>query len=1063
MKLKWHLIALVLAALLPVLIFSGLMFRRQVDLQRDAVLRGMLDTARALSLAVDQEIGIMRATLETLANSSYLDARDFKSFYDLCAQAVAWDPQNRRIILFDRSGQQIINTSRPFGQPLPNSLREPVPQPSDNRYPELPVGAPDSVKQFFQGEFVISDMFIALSSNRPSVTIGVPVRREDDSRIYALAMSMEPTVLTGLLLQQYLPADWLGLIVDRRGIVISRTIEPERFIGRPATAELTAQAKIADEAWGRPSSPEEGALYQAYVRSNITGWIVSVGAPQGAIDGPLLRSEALLASGGVIFLLLSLGAALSIGKRIGAPISTLAASADAIQRGEGIDLKGFAVREVKALHEALLLAGAAAREGSMERERRLIAEARELEAEAAKEKVVEILESQSDGFCAFDSGWRLTYVNGRAKAELARQNLQHHELLGKVLWQAFPEQVGTRWYHALQRAMSERVTVTCEFYYPPLDEWYEDRAYPMTENGVALYRRNITDRKRTEIERAALNARLESEVADLKRLHNLSMRLLDQNDLVPMLHEVLQASMELLGADKGNIQIYDESERALKIVTQIGFDQAFLDFFRSIPAGFSACGAALERRARVLVEDAFADPRSADLAPIYAAYDVVALQSTPLFGSDGKLFGMLSTHFRQPHRPSERELQLLDLYAQQAERVIERKRAEDALREVDRRKDQFLALLGHELRNPLGIIRNSAQLLGLQGPADSPLQEWRDTIERQVVQMARMLDDLLDVSRISSGRMQLRKERCDLAKMVRDTAEDYRNSFDLNGVRFALHVTDLPACVVGDRTRLVQAFDNLISNAAKFTDRGGSVTVTLELQGDATAVVSVRDTGMGIEPEVLTWLFEPFTQADRSVERSRGGLGLGLALVKGIVELHGGNVTASSDGPDRGSEFIIRLPLEQAQTSPAIGVVPTQKPRPCRILLIEDNPTAARSGRMILEYMGHAVEVAHTGPEGLMAARSFRPEVVLCDIGLPGLDGYEVAKTLRQQVGLDTMYLVGISGYAQDERRARESGFNAYLTKPVNFDDLERMLAQLKAEAEVESGRTEAESTDQVP
>jgi signal transduction histidine kinase/ActR/RegA family two-component response regulator/PAS domain-containing protein len=1044
MKLKWHLIALVLAAVLPVLIFSGFMFRRQVDLQREAVLRGMLDTARALSLAVDREIGIVRATLETLATSSYLDARDFKAFYNLCIQAVAWDPQNRRIILFDRSGQQIINTSRPFGEPLPNPLREPVPQRSDKNYPELPVGAPDSVRQALQGQFVVSDMFVALSSNRPTVTIAVPVRREDGRIIYALAMSMEPTVLTDLLLQQYLPGDWLGLIVDRRGIVISRTIEPERFVGQLANAELTAQTKSADEAWGRRSSPKEGALYQASIRSKFTGWTVSGAAPQGTIDGPLLRSEALLASGGVIFLLLGLSAARVIGRRISAPISKLAASANAIQRGEGIDLKGSTACEVRVLHEALLLAGAAAHEGAAERERRLIAEARELEVEAAKQKVVEILESLSDGFCAFDGDWRFTYINGRAKEELARQNLQHNELLGKILWQAFPEQVGTRWHHTLQTAMSERVTVTCEFYYLPLDEWYEDRAYPMTESGIALYRRNITDRKRTEMERTALNARLESELAELKRLHNLSMRLLEQDDLAPMLHEVLQASMELLGADKGNIQIYDESERTLRIVTQIGFDQGFLDLFKSVPAGFSACGASLERRARVIVEDAFADSRFADLAPIYAAHGFIALQSTPLFGSDGKLFGMLSTHFRQSHRPSERELQLLDLYAQQAERVIERKRAEDALREVDRRKDQFLAMLGHELRNPLGVISTVVQLLNIKEAPDPEVQELRNTIQVEVSHLARLLDDLLDISRIARALIRLKKEPCDLAMIVRQVAEGRRSILEKNGVDLSVQLPPQPVWVTGDRTRLAQIVGNLLDNANKFTDPGGQVTVRLVEGATAgVAVLTVRDSGIGMEPDMLKRVFEPFTQAERTIDRSRGGLGLGLALVKGLVDLHGGEVWASSGGAGCGSEFTIQLSLAHEPRSVTNSIEPgVSVTERRRVLIIEDNLAAARSLSMFLTETGHAVEIAHNGRDGVQVARRFRPEIVLCDIGLPGLDGYAVARALRQEPGLYGVYLIAVSGYGQntDKRRASEEGFNAYLTKPIDFKELKRLL-----------------------
>jgi len=376
------------------------------------------------------------------------------------------------------------------------------------------------------------------------------------------------------------------------------------------------------------------------------------------------------------------------------------------------------------------------------------------------------------------------------------------------------------------------------------------------------------------------------------------------------------------------------------------------------------------------------------------------------------------------------------------EDVTERKRAEEALREADRHKDEFLAMLGHELRNPLGIISNGVQLLHRLGPPDPELEQIREMIERQVSHTSRILDDLLDVSRIARGKIELLKETCDLVRIIGNTISDYRNTFDQKGIRFDAEIPRTPVWVVGDKTRLAQAFGNLLSNAVKFTEPNGTVRVRLQIDKNGFAALSVKDTGIGIEPDMLGRIFETFTQADRTLERTRGGLGLGLSIVKAIAELHGGRVSASSTGPGTGSEFTILLPTKPTQDSesqPAI-VQQTTPPR-FRILLAEDNPVAARSTKRLLEHSGDTVEVASDGHEAVKIGASFRPQVILCDIGLPNLDGYAVCRALRAQLDRDGGFFVGVSGYAADERRAREAGLDAYLTKPINFGELEQLLA----------------------
>jgi PAS domain S-box-containing protein len=380
--------------------------------------------------------------------------------------------------------------------------------------------------------------------------------------------------------------------------------------------------------------------------------------------------------------------------------------------------------------------------------------------------------------------------------------------------------------------------------------------------------------------------------------------------------------------------------------------------------------------------------------------------------------------------------------------ITDRKRAEDALKEADRRKDEFLAMLAHELRNPLAPIRNSVQVLKLLGSSDPKQAQARDVIERQVAHMARLIDDLLDVSRITRGNILLRKGKLDLVALVRAAVEDHRRLLEETGLTLAVELPDRPLWMEGDPTRLAQVVGNLLHNANKFTDAGGAVRVRLTVEaGGETAVLSVRDSGIGLEPDILGRLFEPFSQADRSLDRSRGGLGLGLALVKGLVELHGGTVQASSPGPGGGAEFVLRLPLsaplkETGRPTPAAA----SSRQALRVLVIEDRRDTAESLRMLLELLGHQVAVAYTGAPGLQTARSFHPDVVLCDIGLPGgMDGYAVARALRADGELFEVPLIAMSGYGQeeDQRRARQAGFDRHLTKPVDPQVLTQLLDAL--------------------
>jgi CheY-like chemotaxis protein/nitrogen-specific signal transduction histidine kinase len=387
--------------------------------------------------------------------------------------------------------------------------------------------------------------------------------------------------------------------------------------------------------------------------------------------------------------------------------------------------------------------------------------------------------------------------------------------------------------------------------------------------------------------------------------------------------------------------------------------------------------------------------------------------------------------------------------------ISERKRADEALRrqadqlrEIDRRKDEFLAMLGHELRNPLSPIRNCLHILRSPGLTGDQSERSLLTIERQVLHLTRLVDDLLDIARVSRGKILLRRERLDLAETVRATVEDQRQDLEAAGLAIELDLPGEPLWVDGDSTRISQVVSNVLNNAGKFTEPGGRITVALRREpASGTAAVAVRDTGIGMEPELLARAFEPFSQAERGPDRGRGGLGLGLALVKALIELHGGSVEAESPGPGRGTQVVMRLPMAAGTEERAMAEDPAAAApeRSRRCLVIEDNVDAAESLALLLELSGHETAVAFDGAAGLETARSFRPDVVLCDIGLPGgLDGHGVARAFRADPDLRSAFLIALTGYGQEEdrRRALEAGFDAHLTKPADIEELKRMLAR---------------------
>lgn len=643
--------------------------------------------------------------------------------------------------------------------------------------------------------------------------------------------------------------------------------------------------------------------------------------------------------------------------------------------------------------------------------------------EAERARAFEVLE-HGEPCCVLDPAFRVVFAS-RGWELLHRT--RREDALGRVFWSFLPGRGGPdgALRQACERAMRERVAASLEEHLAPQDLWVDVRVQPLSDGAVAVFFHDADRRWRAEEalarsgeeERRAGVAARDAEADARERAAELAAVL----DAVPayvwIAHDAEcrqisgnRASHELLRLppEANQSKSAPEGERPSHFsVFKDGVELAP----EEMPVQLAATGAVVRDFEEEIVFD---DGTRRHLLG----------NAVPLRGEGGRPRGAVAA--------------FIDISA--------RKRAEDALREADRRKDDFLAMLSHELRNPLAPIRNAIYILGRAEPGGDQARRARAVIARQAEHLTRLVDDLLDMTRISRGKVRLRRETLDLGGLVRATVEDHRALFARAGVELSAALPEEPLFVHADRTRLAQVLGNLLQNAAKFTPPGGRTRVSLARGDDGRAALRVQDDGIGISAEIVAHLFEPFVQSDRTLDRSGGGLGLGLALVKGLVELHGGAVRAASEGTGRGAEITIDLPIEPPPGQPAGGAGSRRDTAAARrILVIEDSADAAETLREALELGGHSVEIAATGSAGLDKARSLRPDVILCDIGLPGMNGYEVARALRADAALGPIPLVALSGYASDEdvARAREAGFDAHIAKPASPDAIEKALSSI--------------------
>jgi PAS domain S-box-containing protein len=685
------------------------------------------------------------------------------------------------------------------------------------------------------------------------------------------------------------------------------------------------------------------------------------------------------------------------------PVLLISGRAPETQRIEGFNegadgylAKPYTVSELSALvgsmlHSARQRSDAARREAREEAER-------QAQAERAA-----LLESITDAFYALDEQWRFTYVNQHALDYYGKTS---QELLGQSIWDMLPETKGTVFEDQYQRARQEGRPAAFEVLSSLTGRWLDLRVYP-TRQGLAVYFRDVSHRKRAEQELRFALDRLRGRELLLALATNVAGlgvftwdaktdRITLENERA---HELLQAMQESPPSGREFLRrlVHPQDRKALRR--------------RLIASG--RAGEAVLGTCRIRPGESWR------WIEIHGGFE------TADDGTSQRLVGVFSD-------------------------TTERKHAEESLREADRRKDEFLALLAHELRNPLAPVRNGLQILRHKAPEDPLLKRTISMMDRQLKHLVRLVDDLMDVSRISSGKLQLRREKVLLTGAIANAIEVSHSTIDARRHELVVDTRVQGLMVEGDPDRLVQIFSNLLTNSAKYTDPGGRIIISLDREADE-AVIAVKDNGIGIPVQALESIFQMFLQVRSHGARNHEGLGIGLALVRSLVEMHRGKINAASDGLGTGSTFTVRLPLIDAPPNTR-AVIPetvsdvTLHPGEKRVLVVDDNVDAAQSLEWLLQMTGYEVRTAADGSEALEQAQAFRPNIVFMDLGLPGMDGVEAARRIRALPNLAPVKIVAMTGWGQsaDRVRSSEAGMDEHLVKPVALEALNSVLLSLE-------------------
>lgn len=566
------------------------------------------------------------------------------------------------------------------------------------------------------------------------------------------------------------------------------------------------------------------------------------------------------------------------------------------------------------------------------------------------------------------------------------------------------------------------------------------RPYRTQDNqiqGVVVTFTDITKLKLAE-------ERLSAELLAMELLQALSTKVMESSQIEQPLENILDAIIKLIDADCGSIQLYDETNQVLRLIAHRGFEKSSVAHYSTVNVSFGdAYGVDLAKCERVAFDDIEKQPAFAPNLNEARAAGYRAIVSAPLCSIAGKLVGLLAVHFREPHHFTEDELRLVDICARRAADAISVHLLQQQLKDADRRKDEFLAMLAHELRNPLTPIQNALNVLKDRRLPAEDVERLYSVIQRQESHLIRLVDDLLDIARITRGKIELRRNPMDLREAIRQAVESNMSQLEAKAQKIAVLLPETALTVDGDFVRLSQVFSNLIHNSSKFTQSEGHIDVSAEREGDDASVI-VRDNGRGFSKNSLTLAFELFNQGDEIAGGGQGGIGVGLALARGLVELHGGTIAAFSEGLGKGSEIRVRLPLTLTGSVVAPQPTPESSSHVAvgRVLIVDDQQDVAESLAMLIRSFDIEVKTAPDGTSALETLAAFSPDLVITDIGLPGMDGFELATQVRKLAQGKNIVLVALSGWGQEEvrQRAVKAGFDHFFVKPIDIKNLESLL-----------------------
>jgi PAS domain S-box-containing protein len=1018
-RLLWMIVAVLLPAAGLFVWIVGATYQRETD----AAHRRLRETTRALSLVVDRELDKRAAIARTLASSATIAQGDLHGFYDQARAAS--EGSGNWVVLVDHD-DQLLNTSVPFGTLLPRRTWQ----------PDRPLASGDRVE--------VSNLRIGPVSKKPVLAVFVADRAFVPTR-YNVAVAFTPAPLQHILSEQSPPSSWLAAVLDREHTVVARTPDPGRRVGTPANPALLAALQHSAEGFVDGVMLDGVSSLIFYSRSPVHGWTFVMGVPASEVAGAARRAARDSAAAAALLAVFALVLAAWAASRIRRPIMQLEHAARQLARDDVPDVPPTGLAEADAVAAALRRAGLQAQLELTERQQALD----ELRRAEESQRLLVALHDATRG------------LHDAAQVQ--------HEIVSRV----------GRHFGASRCAYGEiDVPKDCVVIEPGYSDDATRIAGPhrLSDFGadvVDALSAGITvsisdvqaDARRAAPEVAAAYAamdvrsllcvplRREGRLVALLMLQQRAPRVFDGREAT-LLEQVAERTLFALDSTRAEAALR-ESRDVLTLAMRSGkmgawsrnvatervwWSPELEHIFGVAPGTFG--GRTDSFRALLHPDDEPAFTAAVAQALAERADYVVEFRFRHASGEWRWMEGRGRAVYADDGRPAMMYGLGIDIDARKhAEGELRRLNAE--LSQAHRRKDEFLATLAHELRNPLAPIAHALEILRLKDPADAEMRWTRDVIERQVRQMTRLVDDLLDVARITRGRIDLRRERVALGTVVHGALEAARPFIETSGHELALTLPPMPLWLDADPTRLTQVLLNLLNNAAKYTPRGGRIEVTALVE-DGQAVVRVHDNGIGIASMHLASVFEMFSQVVPALDRAQGGLGIGLSLARGLVELHGGTLSAESAGPGRGSTFTLRLPLAEVQPgAPAASAdTPDARALPLRVLVVDDNTDAADSLALMLRLNGHEVETANDGPAALQAAPRFGPDVVLLDIGMPGMNGYEVAVRLRDQVAGQRALLVALTGWGQDDdrRRAMDAGFDHHLTKPVDLGHLNLVL-----------------------